>query len=195
MLLGCGGFISLGSDRFGCKVIFVSSLCIECHPCCDGSLFARVSVQEGERARLPETAGIVQREGAFRMPLPCACLGSDGRCEVYAHRPEACRAYRCRLVKAMEAGEIEDAAARSILSQLRRLQNEAVDLACRAMDMAAAPGMTWAEAIAALEAADREGRPVNGFAAARARLRRREFAALVSKHVQPGYTSRSGSAV
>jgi uncharacterized protein len=81
-----------------------SRLCRDCALCCDGALFARVPLVEGEPpppgVRVAETAG-----GGRYLPQPCAAL-VDRACAAYAERPRACRTYRCLLVGALEAGEV-----------------------------------------------------------------------------------------
>jgi hypothetical protein len=88
-----------------------STLCRSCGICCGWSIFGVVSLQPSELAwasakRLP----IVERPDAkVSFQLPCALLrreGNDRVCSDYAHRPTACRAFRCKLLARYERGEI-----------------------------------------------------------------------------------------
>lgn len=94
----------------------LEDLCRACGLCCDGTLFGLVPVtaEEARRTRLP----LVRALGT---PQPCAALGADRACGVYADRPGACRAFVCRLaherVAAPESFAIV-ARARTLLREL-----------------------------------------------------------------------------
>lgn len=77
-----------------------SDLCTQCGLCCNGALFGFVPLSEKEQT-LPRH----QRHGA-RMQQPCEFL--DGRkCGIYAEGPpHVCGAFRCRLLRRFEAGEV-----------------------------------------------------------------------------------------
>ncbi|RKG73591.1 YkgJ family cysteine cluster protein [Corallococcus terminator] len=85
----------------------LSTLCLHCGMCCDGTLFTHVPLQPNESASLtqrglPLTA---REDGTVVLPQPCAAL--NGRCcTVYTERPEACRRYRCQLLNALAEGEV-----------------------------------------------------------------------------------------
>jgi Fe-S-cluster containining protein len=83
-----------------------SLLCLECGLCCQGILHGSVKIRSDEvpavrRLGLP----IVETEEGPTFPQPCLCYRND-RCTVYAERPSACRAFRCKLLKAYEAGAV-----------------------------------------------------------------------------------------
>jgi len=82
-------------------------LCGVCGACCDGTLFAWVDLEVGERTRRPPRRLPLVREGTG-MVQPCEHHGDDG-CSIYADRPAACRSYRCALYDAHrdEQGAIE----------------------------------------------------------------------------------------
>lgn len=85
----------------------LSTLCLHCGMCCDGTLFTQVPLQPGEAEVLRQRGlPLADREdGAPVLPQRCAAL--DGLCcTVYEARPEACRRYRCQLFNALAEGEV-----------------------------------------------------------------------------------------
>jgi hypothetical protein len=68
-------------------------------------LFDRAKLAEDERE---QAAGlgleIVEEGGAWWLRQPCPAF-RGAACAVYAGRPNACRSYRCLLLKAVEAGK------------------------------------------------------------------------------------------
>jgi Fe-S-cluster containining protein len=56
--------------------------------------------------------------GPGRFPQPCAAL-EGCRCRIYADRPIYCRHFECLLLKRVQAGDLEESAARSIISSAR----------------------------------------------------------------------------
>ncbi|RYZ37142.1 MAG: YkgJ family cysteine cluster protein [Myxococcaceae bacterium] len=85
----------------------LSTLCLHCGMCCDGTLFTQVPLQPNESGSLTRRglALTAREDGAVVLPQPCAAL--DGRCcTVYTERPEACRRYRCQLLNALAEGEV-----------------------------------------------------------------------------------------
>ena len=103
-------------------------LCLECGLCCNGVIFANGQLQpEDDAARLRELglkllpnrkSQIVNR----KFSQPCAVF--DGcRCQIYAERPQYCRAFECTLLKKFKAGKVEaDAALRTIRRARRRAE-------------------------------------------------------------------------
>lgn len=85
----------------------VSSLCRTCALCCDGTLFAYVTVSaaEAEALRARDVALAERKDGTFRLPQPCRALERRS-CTVYAERPAPCRSYACLLAKALEEREL-----------------------------------------------------------------------------------------
>ena len=73
----------------------MSELCLACGLCCDGSLFGRVPLA-------PEEVDVARKNrlrvipSGRAMEQPCAAL-EGGACTAYAERPNACRAFECRL--------------------------------------------------------------------------------------------------
>ena len=56
------------------------------------------------------------------MRLGCSHLAGDGACKVYEHRPSVCSKYRCKLLKQVDAGEVEAAQAVSIVRDIRSIE-------------------------------------------------------------------------
>lgn len=81
--------------------------------CCDGSMFARVVLQEGER--LPRGSLRVKRRGGETFfPQPCAAH-ADCACRVYNWRPQRCSKFECRQLRLWMRGEVDfDSAADAI---------------------------------------------------------------------------------
>lgn len=101
-------------------------LCLECGLCCNGVIFANGQLQPGDdAARLRELGlkllGNPKSEiGNRKFAQPCAAF--DGcRCQIYAERPQYCRAFECALLKKFKAGKVTaDAALRTIRLARRR---------------------------------------------------------------------------
>jgi Fe-S-cluster containining protein len=99
----------------------VGALCQACALCCDGTLFARVSVTETEAAVL-ERSGLsteLRAKNKRVLPQPCAALNGT-RCGCYGERPEPCREYVCLLAKALEDGEVSHQGALTVVEEARR---------------------------------------------------------------------------
>ena len=97
-----------------------ANLCLECGLCCNGVIFADVELQPIEVQRLKfkvqslATGGENGQPGVARLPQPCAAL--DGcRCRIYAERPTYCRQFECLLLKNVQEGRLERAAASRIV--------------------------------------------------------------------------------
>jgi uncharacterized protein len=75
----------------------------------------------------PEEAvppGVTVREGALggrHLVQPCTALEA-GACACYPVRPLACRRYRCALLAALEAGEVELPPALAVVARARALR-------------------------------------------------------------------------
>ena len=101
-------------------------LCLECGLCCNGVIFANGQLQPGDdAARLRELGlRLLTKQkaeiGMRKFAQPCAAFNGC-RCQIYAERPQYCRAFECALLKKFKAGKIEaDAALRLIRRALRR---------------------------------------------------------------------------
>lgn len=89
----------------------VDQLCLACGLCCNGVLFKDVELQPGDdpvrlrQLELPISAPS-KTTRPLRFPQPCAALGTDCRCHVYADRPVRCRQFECALLKVVLAGGV-----------------------------------------------------------------------------------------
>lgn len=103
------------------------TLCTRCGLCCDGSLFADVELATTDEASTLEIMGLEIEEDDDHDVLvqPCAAL-QEKRCSVYAHRPECCRTFECRLLQQTKRGAIsvEQAKAKiaEALKQIERVK-------------------------------------------------------------------------
>ena len=90
------------------KPSLTDKLCTRCGLCCDGSLFADVELAGAAEAAGLEVMGLEIEEddadGALLMQ-PCAALQGK-RCGIYAHRPECCRTFECRLLQDARRGTV-----------------------------------------------------------------------------------------
>lgn len=111
-----------------------TSICVGCGICCDGTFLAKVTIDPGEEERLSEAGLAIKGEEEKRwFALPCSAFG-DGRCTIYARRPGICRAFRCKLLKSYQAGEISHEGARQKIDlaiELRRQVAEEEPAAAR----------------------------------------------------------------
>ncbi len=97
------------------------SLCRRCGLCCDGTLFAWVTVAAGEIEPLRSLGlPVVQRpDGSPALRQPCPAL-SGRDCTVYAARPGPCRQFRCQQLIALEEGEIDLSEASAVVDRAHR---------------------------------------------------------------------------
>lgn len=84
----------------------LSTLCVACGLCCDGTLFTHVALAPGEDAAL-RAEGVEPRMREDGSVLPQRCAALCGRsCTVYGARPQGCRRYQCQLYGALSEGEV-----------------------------------------------------------------------------------------
>jgi len=88
------------------KPSLTDTLCTRCGLCCDGSLFADVELAGRTEATRLEVMGLEIEDddtnGALLLQ-PCRALQGK-RCGIYAHRPECCRTFECRLLQDVRRG-------------------------------------------------------------------------------------------
>jgi Fe-S-cluster containining protein len=112
------------------------TLCTRCGLCCDGSLFADVELAGRDEASSLELLGleIEDGDGEHRGLLiqPCRALKGT-RCSVYAHRPDCCRTFECKLLQETRLGLVSVAAAREMVA-------DALERRARIHDLIAALG-------------------------------------------------------
>ncbi|NMO18878.1 YkgJ family cysteine cluster protein [Pyxidicoccus fallax] len=98
----------------------LSTLCLRCGMCCDGTLFTHVSLQPPEVTAL-EARGLPLTRRADGSPaLAQHCAALDGRtCTVYADRPASCRRYHCQLYAALAEKEVSLDEALAVVDEAR----------------------------------------------------------------------------
>jgi hypothetical protein len=101
----------------------VEELCPACGLCCNGVIFANVGLRPGDDAARLRLLSLRIRapQSKLRPPrLNQPCAAFDGcRCRVYADRPQYCRQFECVLLKSVQAGRTEPAAALRIIRTAR----------------------------------------------------------------------------
>ncbi len=105
-----------------------NGICLTCGLCCNGVIFADVKLRPGEAARL-KAGGLAssapvptERGGPCKLAQPCAAL-EGCRCRAYAQRPRHCREFECLLLKNVQAGRLDTAAAlRVVRAALQRAE-------------------------------------------------------------------------
>jgi len=103
----------------------MSSLCLDCGLCCDGTLFHAVPIAPEEAARLAGRVTLTPD----RRELLQSCRALEGcRCTVYEDRPSTCRQYRCVVLSAFQSGRLDEQKARAVLAEIFALRREVVRL-------------------------------------------------------------------
>jgi len=101
----------------------IGELCPACGLCCNGVIFANVGLRPGDDATRLRALGlpVCTPPSKLRPPhLNQPCAAFDGcRCRVYADRPQYCREFECVLLKSVQAGHTEPAAALRIIRTAR----------------------------------------------------------------------------
>lgn len=99
-------------------------LCTSCGLCCTGALFEWVPLEPDEVGRA-EANGLAPVPGEPpRFAQPCPRLGGC-ICTIYRDRPRACAAYRCNLLRKLDAGDIGLTAGLAIVRKARALEADA----------------------------------------------------------------------
>lgn len=119
----------------------VAQLCPQCALCCNGVLFKDVELQPGDDADKLQSLGLpVSARGSHNSQLPkrrfsqpCAAL-KGCQCRIYADRPGRCRQFECALLKSVQTGETEVAAALRAIRAARRRAEQVRALLCEAGD-------------------------------------------------------------
>ena len=142
------------------KPSLTDQLCTRCGLCCDGSLFADVELAGSAEAAGLEVMGLEIEEddadGAL-LVQPCAALQGK-RCGIYAHRPECCRTFECRLLQDARRGAVSVRQAveqiAETLKRVGRVRKLAAELGQR--DARLPLKERYADALALAEEADRK---------------------------------------
>jgi uncharacterized protein len=94
------------------------SICLSCGLCCNGVIFADLKLQpQDDPVRLEEFGLPLKRRvapKAIRVCQPCAAF-EDCRCRFYAERPQYCREFECLLLKRLQSGRTDRAAALRVI--------------------------------------------------------------------------------
>lgn len=102
----------------------MTSICVGCGLCCDGSMYRTVEVGGEDPLETLESAGLVLSQSdettVFRQPCAVFCAG---RCSVYPNRPTVCRDYRCLLLRRHEAGEMSRDDALALIERTTALRD------------------------------------------------------------------------
>lgn len=109
------------------------TLCLNCGLCCNGVLFKDVELQAGDDVARLQSLGLPvstprSAKGFARFSQPCAALQADCKCCVYGDRPSRCRDFECAVFKAVQAGEMETAAALRTIKQARQKADKVLRL-------------------------------------------------------------------
>ena len=105
----------------------LSTLCLHCGMCCDGTLFTHVSLQPGEVATLQRRGVPVGQRADGSPALVQHCAALEGRtCTAYGERPAGCRRYQCQLFSALAEKEVSLEEALAVVEEAHALR-EAVE--------------------------------------------------------------------
>ena len=97
-----------------------AALCRSCNLCCNGVLFSRAAAAPDELGRMAAAGASLdlgREKPHFRQP--CVHSREDG-CAIYAERYRICRAFRCALLRRLEAGEVAADEAARLVAEARR---------------------------------------------------------------------------
>lgn len=100
----------------------IRDLCLQCGLCCNGVIFRDVELQASDDPKPLQAAGLAIniRRHAATISQPCAALGPDLRCRVYADRPTRCRDFECDLFKAVARDELDLPTALKVIRTTRQ---------------------------------------------------------------------------
>lgn len=98
-------------------------LCTGCAACCDGTMFSYVELEGDEAERLGHVFAVASGPSGpvFHQPCPHS-VGQ--RCQVYHDRPQTCRTFRCKTLKALRKGEVEAAEAFRRVTEMLRAREQ-----------------------------------------------------------------------
>ena len=101
------------------------SLCLTCGLCCDGTLFWGLPLKPDDDVTPLKAIdiNIVSDNDLTILKLPCAAH-KNCTCTVYANRPQACRTYKCKLLKRLERDDTSWQSALEIINKVKSLKNE-----------------------------------------------------------------------
>jgi Fe-S-cluster containining protein len=114
------------------QLSLTDTLCTQCGLCCDGSLFADVELAGRAEATRLEVMGLgIEDEDPSGALLVQPCRALQGRrCGIYAHRPQCCRTFECRLLQDVRRGTVGmERAKAQITETLKRIERVRKQLA------------------------------------------------------------------
>ena len=102
--------------------------CVGCGLCCDGTIFWRAKAEPGEEQRLVSAGLELMKEGEkLWFAHPCR-FSRGGLCTIHdQERFQVCRTFRCKLLKAYQAGEIGREEARATVQKALALRSAVTD--------------------------------------------------------------------
>jgi uncharacterized protein len=102
-----------------------SSLCLECGLCCDGTVFAAMTIEADERDYVESLGLTTTPDGdRFLSPQPCPAF-RDGCCSLYTTgRPLACGWYSCQLLYARRQGTLGHDDCLAVIEEVRGVARE-----------------------------------------------------------------------
>jgi len=109
----------------------LSSICMNCGLCCDGSLFNRVRIRNEEDRKLAEKLHLTTfslPDGKMYFSLPCPFF--KGCCSIYDRpRPNTCGKFFCEPLKKLMDGELTELKTRSMVETAVKARNEVMETA------------------------------------------------------------------
>lgn len=98
----------------------LSSICLSCGLCCDGTLIGFVHLDDEEVPEVRKHMEIEEEQGHGFFLHPCQRY-CDG-CTIYAHRPKQCGLFKCGLLKSVEQKELQFDLALEAIAELKELK-------------------------------------------------------------------------
>jgi hypothetical protein len=104
----------------------VTSICIGCGLCCDGTVLSHLAVADesdlGWPLRLLGVEVIVQADPPV-FALPCPAVHAGVCTEYDQHRPSACGQFACDLLRAVDDGQLGADEARAVIGDTVRVRD------------------------------------------------------------------------
>ncbi|MDG1160230.1 MAG: YkgJ family cysteine cluster protein [Flavobacteriales bacterium] len=98
----------------------LSSICLSCGLCCDGTLIGFVHLDANEVPEVRKHMDIEEEQGHGFFLHPCKRY-CDG-CTIYADRPKQCGLFKCGLLKSVEQEELQFNLALDAIAELKELK-------------------------------------------------------------------------
>ena len=104
-------------------------LCAACGMCCNGVLFDGTRLEPEDSVRSLAALGLrlKRQDGELQFLQPCpAYKGSC--CSIYGKRPQRCRTFACRQLRALDAGERSEEEVRAKVAEAKKRTDHVRDL-------------------------------------------------------------------